>query len=205
MEEKFNFDDMSLDEICNQVGGFEETYEKVCATSYSLMNRIEQWLNEKSEFYGNDIGFIVTPDLVSIAFLFFENFIEMPSFLTEDQDIKDSIKERMKKIADIKTIAIDQLSSVIFNSQKGYEFHQKWNDDESYAQTFREIKEEFHQSILDFYQNAKNVQKSETSLLMIGGLLSSVVESVAFGDPALRDDVQEIVINVKNSWLELFT
>lgn len=203
MEE--NFDDMAFNEICHNIDGFEETYERVCATSYSLMSKIEQWMVEKSEFYNDDIGFIVTPDLVAIAFLFFENFVEMPMFLTEDQEIQSSIKSKMKKIREIKNQAINDLSSVIFNSEKGFLFHQKWNDDEVYSEEFKEIKEDFHKFILEFYEEAKGVQKNETSLLMIGGLLSSVVESISFSEPSLRTETQEIIINIKNSWLELFT
>lgn len=200
-----NFDDMSFNEICNNVDGFEETYERVCATSYSLMNKIEQWMAEKSEFYNEDIGFIVTPDLVAIAFMFFENFVEMPMFLTEDHEVQSAIKSKMKKIREIKNQAINDLSSAIFNSEKGFRFHEKWNDDEVYAEAFKEVKNDFHKFILEFYEEAKGVQKNETSLLMIGGLLSSVVESVSFSEPNLRTETQEIVMGIKNSWLELFT
>lgn len=184
---------------------FEETYERVCAISYSLINKVEKWLEEKSEIWGREIGFVITPDLVAVSFLFFENFVEMPIFLTNDEETKSSVKEKLKELRKIKNNTIDELSRIIFHSEKGYEFYEKWNNDDAFHESFKEIKEEFHEFILNFYQTAREVQKSETSLLMIGGLLTMVVGSMAFSAPELRDETQDIVLKVKDSWVELFT
>lgn len=199
-----DLENMSFDELCGKIEGFEETYEKVCATGYSFMNKVDKWLHQKSEYYGKEIGFIVVPDLLAISFLFFENFVEMPIYLTEDEQIKLQIKDRLKRIRGIKETAIDDLSVLIFSSEKGFNLHQKYKDDEIYEQTFHEVKTEFHECVLDFYQQTKEVQDAQASMLMMGGLLSAVVESMAFSEPDLRDEAKEIILRIKNSWTEIF-
>lgn len=199
-----NLEDMSFEELCSKIDGFEETYEKVCATSYSFMNKVEKWLVEKAKHYGDDIGFIIVPDLVAISFLFFENFVEMPSYLTEDKEIKEEIRQKLKKIRKIKQEVIDDFSSLMLRSEKGNNFFNKQQDDEAYQEAFVEIKNEFHHCVLDFYEQTREAQKNQTSLFMMGGLLSSIAEAMAFSDPDLRDGAKEIIVKIKNSWTEIY-
>lgn len=189
-----------LNELSKKITGVEES-----ATSYSLMNRIENWIEYESEFYGKEIGFIVVPDVIAVCFLFLENSVEMQICMTKNKKTIEKLKAQVKKIQEIKTLTTRQLSQLMFYSEKGFRFFDKYPTDEAYNEAFWEIKDKFRQMIINFYEKTKLVQKKKASLLMVSGLLNSIAYCTTYSEPKLGKSTKALIKTIADSLQETFT